>query len=241
MGCVESKAKITVGVSTEDSNNTKNSYVEEISDYSSYGDMDLDRSILPTLSEAINEIRQSKTPSPPSSQSVELAIDPLKPAPLNDEERVINGYIKSAVEYRNEHGGKCDLQKQLRMRRLEVICVGAFIQLNNSTNKYDILSYDTFIPNTNMKYRPDLILQDLDTNMIVHVEIDEKAHSGYDPIAEEARENEIAKHFKKFEYMCIRFNPNKYSNKLEMAVKFAQLLNSNDGIIYVKHRKRIIT
>lgn len=234
MGCVGSKAKTSVAVSTE-------SYVEEISDFSLYGDVDLDRSILPTLSEAINEIQQSKTPSPPSSQSVELAIDPLKPAPLNDEERVINGYIKSAVEYRNEHGGKCDLQKQLRMQRLEVICVGAFIELNNSTNKYVILSYDSFIPNTNMKYRPDLILQDLDTNMIVHVEIDEKAHSGYDPVAEEVRENEISNHFKKYEYMCIRFNPNKYSNKLEMAVKFAQLLNSNDGIIYVKHRKRITT
>ena len=133
MGCVESKAKITVGVSTEDNSSNKKSYIEEISDYSSYGYDDLDKSILPTLSEAANEIKQSKTPSPPSSQSIELAIDPLKPAPLNDEETVISGYIKSAVEYRNEHGGKCDLQKQLRMQRLEIICVGAFIQLNNST------------------------------------------------------------------------------------------------------------
>ena len=205
-----------------------------------FGYDDLDRSIMPTISEAANEIKYVKYPTPPSSQSYELAAEVINTtSSSNDETKTINSYITTAINYRNNHGGKCDLNVQLKKKRLEVICVGAFMQLNDSTQKYEILSYDTFIPNSNIKYRPDLILRDKETDMIVHVEIDEKGHASYDQQAEAEREKLIEEHYKRYEYMRIRFNPNKYSNKMEMAVKFAQLLNSNDGIISVVHRNRI--
>ena len=241
MGCTQSKkTKETHSTSYSEATKTSPSQISIKPADDSYGYDDIDKSILPTLSEAVHEIRFSEHPVLPSSQSYEIASVVINSTSSSneDEKRTIESYITSAIEYRNKHGGKCDLKKQLEKKRLEVICVGSFIQMNNSTKKYDILSYDTYIPNTNIKYRPDLILRDKETNMIVHVEIDEKAHLAYDPTAEADRERQIEDHFKNYEYMRIRFNPNKYTNKVEMAVKFAQLLNTNDGIISVVHRRK---
>ena len=252
MGCVSSKV-LSVDASIQ-TNEPIVEIIQNISDYSEgsspsvkdqkisqYGDGDQDMSILPTISEAAEEIRNAKnsssTPSPPSSQSHELTIDPINII-VDDEAKAIESYIKTAVEYRNEHGGRCDLNVQLKKQRLELICVGSFILKNREKPKYEIISYDSYIPNSKLKYRPDLILRDYDTKMIVHVEIDEKAHNAYDSDAEKKREEEIAKHFCKYNYMRIRFNPNVYGSKVEMAIAFTQMLFFNDGLLSVQFRKK---
>lgn len=250
MGCIQSKvilreASVQTEVSIEKVLKNVKDYSEEHDDakmeISQYGDGDQEMSVLPTLSEAADEIRYAKKssspPSPPSSQSHELAADPINIVD-NEEKISIDNYIKAAVEYRNDHGGKCDLDTQMKKQRLELICVGAFIINNRKNNKYEIISYDSYIPNSKLKYRPDLILRDNETKMIVHVEIDEHGHSAYDQAAEELREKEIADHFCKNDYMRIRFNPNSYGNKLEMAISFAQILRFNDGLLNVRFQKK---
>lgn len=185
----------------------------------------------------INEIRGSSSSSSslsnhPTSQSAEIAIEAINVIEeIDDESKLIDSYIKSAVDYRNSKGGRCNLEKQLKHQRLELICVGRFIQENNAKNKYEILSYDQRLDVDGKRYRPDLILKDVATRMIVHVEIDEFAHSAYNDKDEAERERVIEKHFRYQNYQRIRFNPNAYSSKLEMAIAFSQLLLANDGLL----------
>lgn len=196
------------------------------------------------IQETIDELNNSPPSSHPSlsnhpsSQSPDMTNEPINViAPFSDEEKTINSFITSAVDYRNGHGGRCNLDKQLKRRRLELICVGAFIQSNNARNKYEILSYDRTIQMDDKKYRPDLILRDNDTKMIVHVEIDEFAHSAYNNQEEILREKVIAHYFRHHNYQRIRFNPNAYTSKVEMALSFTRLLFANDGVISVCFNK----
>ena len=92
-------------------------------------------------------------------------------------QKIINDYIKTTVNFRNSNGGNCDLNVQLKKQRLEFICVGAFLQLNNLKDKFKIISIDQKIGNLN--YRPDLLIQNKKTNEIIHVEIDENGHNNY--------------------------------------------------------------
>lgn len=188
-------------------------------------------------------------PSYPSSQSGELAVDPIniiKPTATSDE-IMVEQCIRAAVNYRNSHGGRCDLSKQLRMKRIELICVGLFIIINKIDPKYEIISYDKVLFKDDGKtIRPDLVLKSLISDMIVHVEIDEHGHSGYHHDDEIKRENAIADFYKRGstckEFMRIRFNPDVYTNPVEAALKFTQLLYINDGLInaqVVKYERNV--
>ena len=183
----------------------------------------------------------SEISTEPISQSSDLSTSPINFAmPIDDEELIIESYIKTAVEFRNKGSGVCNLDIQLKKQRPELICVGAFIQSNNKTNKYQILSYDTKLPNSSLKYRPDLILREKQTKVIVHVELDENKHRSYDKIEERLRMDQINQYFAKEKYMTIRFDPTIYSNKVEMAVKFVQLINSIDALISASYRNELI-
>lgn len=191
-----------------------------------------------TINETLQELNENKNSSSsslsnhPTSQSAEIADEPINVVEvIGDESKFIDSYIKTAVEYRNSKGGRCNLEKQLKHQRLELICIGRFIQENRQANKYDILSYDQRIDIDGKRYRPDLILKDTVTHMIVHVEIDEFAHSAYNDNDEATREQVIERHFRYQNYQRIRFNPNAYSSKLEMAIAFSQLLLANDGLL----------
>lgn len=175
--------------------------------------------------------------SNPSSQSHELSIVPINPiVPIQSEKKTIEDYITAAVKYRNEHGGHCNLETQLRRKRRELICVGAFIIQNTVNKKYTILSYDRAIVTCNGKrIRPDLILQDNFTNVIVHIEIDEHGHRRYDAEEEKRREDTIAEYYNAYDYMRIRFNPDVYDNLIEMAIMFTQILSANDGLLAVNY------
>lgn len=152
----------------------------------------------------------------------------------DDGEDLIKSYITAAVEYRNNHGGKCSLEKQLSMRRVELICVGAFILSNDAEQKYTIKSYDQVLLRNNDKtIRPDLILEDNVSKRIVHVEIDEHGHQGYDIDKEAERQNAVAQHFIEKDYLRIRFNPSIYEDRVLMAKRFTDILMAADGLIDV--------
>lgn len=175
--------------------------------------------------------------SHPSSQSPDLSVIPINTVvPIQSEKKTIETYITAAVNYRNSHGGHCNIETQLRRKRRELICVGAFIVNNITSKKYEILSYDRALTTCNGKrVRPDLILQDKFTNVIVHVEIDENAHKRYDAEEEKKREAAIADYYNAYDYMRIRFNPDVYADPIEMAVMFTQILNANDGLLAVNY------
>lgn len=160
--------------------------------------------------------------------------------PIDDDKTIIDSYIKTAVEFRNKGSGVCNLETQLQKQRPEMICVGAFIQANNNTNKYEIVSYDTKLPNSSLKYRPDLILRENDSKVIVHVELDEFNHRSYNKMEEKLRMDQINQYFAKDKYMVIHFNPSIYVDKVEMATKFVQLINSIDALTSASYRNEIV-
>lgn len=325
----------------------------------------------------------SSAPSSPGfipsiSQSHELAYEPLRLAPdIENEDMVELSYIRSAVEWRNQHKGKVNMETQLKKRRVEMVCSGAFLQFNEKALKYEIICIDSSLPGLRMPLnetessskattasksskisdetndeskpfirqrlsnsgrlepaihesndytstissndltrkssegklnenkessslpshmsevpntystsnfikdinipsgeikksisvdtptqsinvvskikpitsstlsstsdsgkpkgriiRPDLIIRDLKTNIIVHVEIDEHKHRGYNIANEEIRAKTIAKYFssKGFKYKRLNFNPNGFNNRIEMAHSFVDLINCYKGI-----------
>ena len=315
---------------------------------------------------------------PSISQSHELAYEPLRLAPdIESEDKVELSYIRSAVEWRNQHKRKVNMEIQLKKRRVEMVCVGAFLQFNEKALKYEIICIDSSLPGLRMPsnesgssnkattasksskisdetndeskpfirqrlsnsgrlepaihesndytstissndltrkssegklnenkessslpshmsevpntystsnfikdinipsgeikksisvdtptqsindvskikpitsstlsstsdsgkpkgriIRPDLIIRDLKTNIIVHVEIDEHKHRGYNIANEEIRAKTIAKYFssKGFKYKRLNFNPNGFNNRIEMAHSFVDFINCYKGI-----------
>lgn len=259
---------------------------------------------------------------PSISQSHELAYEPLRLAPdIENEDKVELSYIRSAVEWRNRHKGKVNMETQLKKRRVEMVCNGAFLQFNEKALKYEIICIDSSLPGLRMPssessnngasndepkpsvpanheskdytstissndltrkssesklkessslpshvysncikdedvskikpitssalsstsdsrkskgriIRPDLIIRDLKTNIIVHVEIDEHKHKGYNIANEEIRAKTIAEYFssKGFKYKRLNFNPNGFDNRIEMAHSFVDFVNCYKGI-----------
>lgn len=336
---------------------------------------------------------------PSVSQSHELAYEPLRLAPdIENEDMVELSYIRSAVEWRNQHKGKVNMETQLKKRRVEMVCNGAFLQFNEKALKYEIICIDSSLPGLRMPssesekssetgssnkaaslskpskisdetndepkssipakepfhsgqlepaahesnddtptissndltrkssegklkehtnsspntsnenkessslpshvpevpnaystsspsnyikdvnipsdeikksisvdtptqsindlskikpitpstlssisdsrkskgriIRPDLIIRDLKTNIIVHVEIDEHKHRGYNITNEEIRAKTIAEYFssKGFKYKRLNFNPNGFDNRIEMAHSFVDFVNCYKGI-----------
>lgn len=314
---------------------------------------------------------------PSISQSHELAYEPLRLAPdIENEDMVELSYIRSAVEWRNQHKGKVNMETQLKKRRVEMVCNGAFLQFNEKALKYEIICIDSSLPGLRMPLnetessskaatssksskisdetndeskpsicqrlsnsgqlepvfhesndytstissndltrkssegklnenkessslpshmsevpntspsnfikdinipsdeikksisvdtptqsindvskikpitsstlsstsdsgkpkgriiRPDLIIRDLKTNIIVHVEIDEHKHRGYNIANEEIRAKTIAEYFssKGFKYKRLNFNPNGFDNRIEMAHSFVDFVNCYKGI-----------
>lgn len=140
----------------------------------------------------------------------------------------IKKYIKNTVNWRNNHGGQMILKTQLNMKRIEVIMVGRFLKDNSKFEKYEIISIDNKLPNSTENYRPDLIIKNISTAEIIHIEIDENNHSGYSKSKEIERnkylENYFQTNYPKNPYRRIRFNPNIYKNKYEMAKSFSNIL-----------------
>ena len=172
--------------------------------------------------------------SQPLSQSYELSAKPINPSTpsTSDEEELISEYITATVNWRNQHGGDVNLEKQLKNKRPELICVGAFIQSNESWDQYEILYIDSKLPRSGAPYRPDLIVRSKDTNSIIHVEIDEYAHRSYNADKERIRREFIDDYFSNEKYQCFHFNPNVYNNPIKMANSFVQLMRGAEGLIY---------
>lgn len=339
----------------------------------------LQRELLPSSSGSSASSSPGFVPS--VSQSHELAYEPLRLAPdIENEDMVELSYIRSAVEWRNKHKGKVNMEIQLKKRRVEMVCTGAFLQFNEKTLKYEIICIDSSLPGLRMPsnetgssskattsskpskisdetndeskpsicqrlsnsgqlepvfhesndytstissndltrkssegklnenkessslpshipdvpntystsslsnfikdinipsdeikksisvdaptqsinnvskikpiasstlsstsdsgksrgriIRPDLIIRDLKTNIIVHVEIDEHKHRGYNIANEEIRAKTIAEYFssKGFKYKRLNFNPNGFDNRIEMAHSFVDFVNCYKGI-----------
>lgn len=169
----------------------------------------------------------------PASQSYELAAKPINPShsSTTDEDELVKEYITATVNWRNQHGGNLDLERQLRKQRLEMICLGAFILSNEAWKQYEIISIDTKLPRTDAPYRPDMIARSKLTNRIIHVEIDENGHRGYDEEKEHRRSEYIEEYFYEDKYSCFHFNPNVYKNPVQMANSFTQLMRGVDGLI----------
>ena len=85
----------------------------------------------------------------------------------------IKKYIKNTVNWRNNHGGQMNLKTQLNMKRVEIIMVGRFLKDNSKFQKYEIISIDNKLPNSTENYRPDLIIKNISSGEIIHIEIDE--------------------------------------------------------------------
>lgn len=184
-----------------------------------------------------------------------MSAKPINPVPkIDDEQLIIDSYIKTCVQFRNEHGGSCNEETQLKKQRLEMICIGAFIQSANE--RFEIMSVDQKLkikpktmtsndgmitettlnsndPEVKIKtpvYRPDLILRDIEYDVIYHIEIDENNHRHYDKTAEEKRREYIMKCFEGHKYKLLRFDTTMFKSKLEMANAFVQLCNNIRGI-----------
>lgn len=125
----------------------------------------------------------------------------------------IDDYITKDVLLRKSRGSEMSLDTQLRMRRIEIICMGC---LEYELNPECIICRDEYIkgdvPESIRKYRPDLIFYKNVGNkkVIYHIEIDENAHKGYDNEAESVREESLRNYFNEQcdVYKLIRFNPN---------------------------------
>ena len=159
-------------------------------------------------------------------------------------QQIINRYILEDCSIRHKHGSNINEEKQLRIQRIEIICMGCFLYKNRSAirnGNVEILVRDKTINNT--KVRPDLIFKR--NERIFHVEIDENSHSGYDK-EKEINRYEIIKDYcqdKYNSYTLIRFNPNVYGKldtvdmKLNIATQFNNLLNNIDGLIAFEKQK----
>ena len=130
-------------------------------------------------------------------------------------QQIINRYILEDCSIRHKHGSNINEEKQLRIQRIEIICMGCFLYKNRSA-----------IRNGN-------------------VEIDENSHSGYDKEKEINRYEIIKDYCqdKYNSYTLIRFNPNVYGKldtvdmKLNIATQFNNLLNNIDGLIAFEKQK----
>lgn len=154
------------------------------------------------------------------------------------DQSIIEKYITEDCNFRKNNGSSINLDKQLRIQRIEIICMGCFLYKNKDLiDKHDIeiLIRDKVIGET--KYRPDLIYKK--HGKVYHIEIDENSHSGYDKDKESDR-YEIIKSYcitTYGSYNLIRFNPNVYGklddekSKLKIADQFVNLLNNIDGLL----------
>lgn len=186
-----------------------------------------------TLSINSSFITPSKSKKQPSSQSYELAARPINPSTsISDEDKLIEDYITATVNWKNQHGGSVNLDKQLKKQTPEFICIGAFIISNNQWNRFNIVSIDNKLPNTDAPYKPDLIIQNKETGRIIHVEIDENnRRDAYDE-NEKIRSMTIEEYFNDDAYVCFHFNPNVYGNLIDMANAFTHLMRGCEGLVY---------
>jgi len=145
---------------------------------------------------------------------------------ISDERSEIDTYIETDVTFRNNNNGKVSLDTQLRMRRPEVICIGAFMKRNPTTQ---ILIRDQSI----CKYRPDLVF--VNDGKLIHVEIDEHGHENYSKEDELKRELELSKYFIKEygNYKLIRFNVSNYKNIFKCVDVFCTILENSNSIIKI--------
>ena len=184
-----------------------------------------------TSSQKSLKTKRSSSITKPSSQSYELASKPINASMSSSEDDAILDYITATVNWRNQHGGGMALETQLKKQRCELICIGAFIVANNQLKQFKIISIDKKLPDTDAPYRPDLIAQSIETNRIIHVEIDEYGHRRYDQKSEQLRSAFIEDYFSDYAYSCVHFHPNRYRTKLEMANAFVHLMQGIDGLI----------
>lgn len=150
----------------------------------------------------------------------------------------IEKYITEDCNFRRNNGSLINVDKQLLLQRIEIICMGCFLYKNKDLiDKHDIeiLIRDKSIGET--KFRPDLIYKKY--GKIYHVEIDENSHSGYDKDKELNRYESIKSYCltNYGSYNLIRFNPNVFGklddekSKLRIADQFYNLLNNIDGLL----------
>ena len=170
------------------------------------------------------------------SKAINVEDVPLKE--IKSTEDVVTEYITTDCEYRKSKGSEINTETQIRLQRIEIICMGCFEcrnkeSIQNETIK--ILFRDNAIANT--KYRPDLIF--MRKGKLYHVEIDENSHSGYDRQKEAERHNLIRNYCisNYGSYNLIRFNPHCYgkldtlNDKLNIAEQFNHLLLGIDGLL----------
>ena len=151
---------------------------------------------------------------------------------------IIEKYIIEDCNFRKNNGSLINVDKQLRLQRIEIICMGCFLCKNKdliNKNDIEILIRDKSIGET--KFRPDLIYKKY--GKVYHIEIDENSHSGYDKNKEFDRYGIIKSYCitNYGSYNLIRFNPNVYGklddekSKLRIANQFYNLLDNIDGLL----------
>lgn len=156
----------------------------------------------------------------------------------------IEKYIVEDCNFRKNNGSSINVDKQLRLQRIEIICIGCFLYKNMdliNTNDIEILIRDKSIEGT--KFRPDLIYKK--HGKVYHVEIDENSHTGYDKNKEFDRYETIKSYCitNYGSYNLVRFNPNVYGklddekSKLRIADQFFNLLNNIDGLLQFEKQK----
>lgn len=160
------------------------------------------------------------------------------------DQSIIEKYITEDCNFRRNNGSSINLDKQLKLQRIEIICIGCFLYKNRdliNNHEIEILIRDKCIGET--KYRPDLIYTKY--GKVYHVEIDENSHSGYDKNEESNRYETIKSYCitNYGSYNLIRFNPNVYGklndeqSKLKISHQFFNLLNNIDGLLQFEKQK----
>lgn len=158
---------------------------------------------------------------------------------------IIEKYITEDCNFRKNNGSSINLDRQLKLQRIEIICIGCFLYKNRDlikAHEIEILIRDKSIGET--KYRPDLIYKK--RGRVYHIEIDENSHSGYDEYKESNRYETIKSYCiaNYGSYNLIRFNPNVYGklddekSKLKISDQFANLLNNIDGLLQFEKQKK---
>lgn len=154
------------------------------------------------------------------------------------EHDLIEKYITEDCNFRKNNGSSINVEKQLKMQRIEIICMGCFLYKNKrliESHDIEVLFRDKSIGDAN--FRPDLIYKK--HGKLYHVEIDENSHSGYDKDKETTR-YEAIKYYcisNYGSYNLIRFNPNVYGkledekSKINISNQFFNLLNSVDCLL----------
>ena len=156
----------------------------------------------------------------------------------------IEKYIIEDCNFRKNNGSSINLDKQLKLQRIEIICIGCFLYKNRDlidAHEIEILIRDKSIGET--KFRPDLIYKK--HGKVYHIEIDENSHSGYDKYKESNRYETIKSYCisNYGSYNLIRFNPNVYGklndekSKLKISDQFFNLLNNIDGLLQFEKQK----